>query len=261
MASTSQRALANLSWTEAAEVLRSHPVGLLPIGAIEAHGSHLPLDTDIIIARATADAAAGLLAQHNIPAVILPEIAYTVSFVGTSFPGTSPVVADAFLAYLKSLLLNLAGQGYRALVCCNAHLEPAHVETIQTVCDEVEQETGIPVRSPDQRQPDLATRLGEEFAAGSRHAGSYETSIVMAARPDAVRTDLLATLPPVWIDLPAQLRAGARTFLEAGSELGYFGDPARATAEEGLRHLETLAAFVLECLHDLRESGQASNSD
>lgn len=246
--------LSSMTWQEAGDLLKSRPVGLLPIGAIEAHGSHLPLDTDIIIARATARAAADLLATLSIPTLILPEIAYTVSFVGTSFPGTSPVGAEPFHTYLTSLLLNLSGHGYRAIVCCNAHLEPAHVETIQSVCRQVEHATGVPVRSPDQRRPDLAHRLGHEFAAGSRHAGAYETSIVLAACPDAVRTDLLPGLSPVWIDLPAKLRAGARTFLEAGSQLGYFGDPASATAEEGHRHLQALAEMVVECLQESETS-------
>ncbi len=255
MPAPEHRTLSSMSWLEAGEVLESRPVGLLPIGAIEAHGSHLPLDTDIIIARATAEAAADLLAKRSIPTLILPEVAYTVSFVGTSFPGTSPVDVEPFHAYVTSLLHNLTNQGYRAIVCCNAHLEPAHVETIQAVCRQVEQETGIPVRSPDQRQPELARRLGQEFAAGSRHAGSYETSIVLAARPDVVRTDLLHDLPPVWIDLPEQLRAGARTFLEAGSALGYFGDPASATPEEGHRHLATLAEMVVESLQESMSLG------
>jgi creatinine amidohydrolase len=59
---TGSIALAELTWQEAAEQLAQRPVGLLPIGAIEAHGPHLPLDTDLIIAGAMARRAAGRLA-------------------------------------------------------------------------------------------------------------------------------------------------------------------------------------------------------
>lgn len=52
------RELANLTWNEADELFRERPVGLLPVGAIEAHGPHLPLDTDVIIAREIAGRAA-----------------------------------------------------------------------------------------------------------------------------------------------------------------------------------------------------------
>lgn len=238
--------LASLTWPEAAHILSQRPVGLLPIGAVEAHGPHLPLDTDIIIANATADSAARKLDNQNIPSLVLPPISFTVSFAGTSFPGTSPVDADAFARYLTSLLTNFSTAGYCAIICCNSHLEPAHVNAVQAACAEAESVSGVPIRAPDQRHPRLAARLNAEFEAGARHAGSYETSIVMAARPDAVRTSELTSLPPVWIDLPARLREGAKTFLDAGATLGYYGNPSEATAAEGLRLLDVLSDMIVE---------------
>lgn len=236
--------LADLTWMQAAEILEQRPVGLLPIGATEAHGPHLPLDTDVIIAVATAENAAEKLNAAGIPAIILPPIAYSVSFVGTSFPGTTPVEAEQFERYLTSLLTQAARQGYQALICCNAHLEPEHVNRIQRACRTVEEATGLPVRSPDQREEHHAATLSEEFRRGARHAGCYETSIVLTAKPEAVDRATLATMPPVWIDLPARLREGARTFADAGAELGYFGDPAQATVEEGQAMLDALGAMI-----------------
>jgi len=240
--------LANLTWTEAEALLAQQPIGLLPIGAIEAHGPHLPLDSDVIIATATAERAATRLQEHRIPAVILPPIMYSVSFVGTSFPGTTPVEPDPFEQYLACVLTSHASQGYRAIVCCNAHLEPAHVERVTRATQTATQQSGIPVLFPDQRIEPYVSLLSEEFRAGARHAGGYETSIILAARPDAVRLDQMSTLDPVWIDLPAKLRAGARTFAEAGATLGYFGDPAKSTTEEGHRMLDALAETVMMVL-------------
>jgi len=237
--------LESMTWEEAQRALSSRPVGLLPVGAVEAHGPHLPLDSDVIIARATAVAAAGRLRELDVPAIVLPSLAYSISFVGTSFAGTSPVDPIAFESYLTSTLVHLADGGYRALVVCNAHLEPAHVERVQLACRAAESACGTPVRSPDQRSERFSSFLSAEFQAGSRHAGSYETSIVLAAQPESVRSELLPGLPPVWIDLPARLRAGARTFADAGASLGYFGDPARATPEEGQAMLRALAEMVV----------------
>lgn len=237
-----------MSWTEARDYLSRQPVGLLPIGAIEAHGPHLPLDTDVIIANATAERALSRLRAHDIPAIILPPIAYSVSFVGTSFPGTTPVDPDSFEHFLTSVLNQHARQGYRAIVCCNAHLEPAHVERVTRSSHSAGVQSGIPILFPDQRVEPYVELLSDEFRAGARHAGGYETSIVLAARPDAVRTDRMLTLDPVWIDLPAKLKAGARTFYDAGAVQGYFGDPASATAEEGHRMLDALAEIVMMAL-------------
>ncbi|MEX1158999.1 MAG: creatininase family protein [Thermomicrobiales bacterium] len=242
--------LSTLTWVETRERLSRRPVGLFPIGATEAHGPHLPLDTDVIIAQATAERAAMLLHKNGTTALVLPPIAYSVSFVGTSFAGTTPVDPDPFESYLTSVLYQHARQGYRAIVCCNAHLEPAHVERVTSACRVAAELSGAPILFPDQRVEPYFNLLSDEFRAGARHAGGYETSIVMAVRPDVVRMEALPGLEPVWIDLPAKLKAGARTFAEAGATLGYFGDPAHASAAEGHRMLDVLAEIVMMGLRD-----------
>ena len=108
--------------------------------------------------------------------------------------------------------------------------------------------TGKPVAFPDHRVPPYSLRLSAEFQAGMRHAGDYETSILLAARPDVVRAEFLSGLTPVMIDLPARLKAGARTFADAGGDLGYFGNPAAATATEGEKMLDALAGIMLDDL-------------
>lgn len=238
--------LSALTWVEARDILQLRPVGLLPIGAIEAHGPHLPLDTDAIIAQAMAATGGLAIRQSGIPALILPAVQYSVSFAGACFPGTMPVSSAALGAYLDDILRFHASQGYRAICICNAHLEPAHVEVVSRVATTATTHAGIPVIFPDQRQEPWASRLGDEFAAGSRHAGKYETSIVLAASPDSVRHTEMEELQPVWIDLPAALKAGARDFAEAGADQGYFGDPAAATEDHGLALLEILGEMIRE---------------
>jgi creatinine amidohydrolase len=242
--------LNDLTWVEAREALKGRPVGLLPIGAVEAHGPHLPLNTDVIIAEATARRATELLATCNVPSIIIPSISYSVSFAGTSFAGTTPVDSDVFEDYLSNVLLQTCRQGYRAIICCNAHLEPGHVDAVMAACNFAERSSGLPVRCPDQRAKQFAVRLGEEFQAGSRHAGAYETSIVLHARPEAVRMHELPGLEPVWIDLPARLRDGATTFVDAGAKHGYFGDPRSASAELGKYLVDQLGEIVFECFRN-----------
>lgn len=242
--------LSELTWTDAAGLLAQRPVGLLPVGAIEAHGPHLPLDTDVRIAHAMALRAAALFERDGVPALVLPAVGYGVSFVGTCFPGTSPVDREAFEAYLGSLLVHVCGQGYRAIGICNAHLEPEHVAAVQRAARAAYETTGVPIACPDVREARWADRLSEEFRRGARHAGSYETSLLLAIAPEFVRLAAMEDLPPVWVDLPARLREGATTFAEAGSPLGYFGDPARASREEGERLLERLAEIAREAVQE-----------
>lgn len=247
-----RRELASLTWMDVVEVIDADSILLLPIGAIEAHGPHLPLDTDVIIAQAAAASATHQFEAIGRDAWVAPPICYGVSFVGASFPGTVPVAGDPFQGYLEWVLRSLTAIAGSDVVVVNAHLEPAHFEAILGASESVGRETGRLVHCVDHRESRWAERLGAEFFGGSRHAGSYETSIVMHARPEAVRLEGLDAIEPVWIDLPARLREGARTFEEAGGTQAYFGDPAAATVDDGRRLVETLGEIIVESYLEAR---------
>ena len=247
--------LASLTWPEAEAALTAASVVLLPVGAIEAHGPHLPLDTAVVSATETARRAASLLAARGLPVLIAPPLAYGVSYVGACFPGTTPAPPEVVAGLVASVLIELARWGPRRLAVVNAHLEPAHVAALRDGVVRAQSASGAAIAFPDKREDRWAVTLSDEFRCGARHAGAYETSLLLAAAPAAVRRDLLPALLPVWIDLPARLRAGARTFVEAGGTGGYFGDPARATAEEGERLFAALAAMVVAAVDELDAPG------
>jgi creatinine amidohydrolase len=240
--------LAELTWPEATSALIDAVV-VLPIGAIEAHGPHLSLDTDVVIAVEMARRAGELLIARH-PVVLLPPLSYGVSYVGTCFTGTSPIPPASLSHAISEILVTALDSGAAAALITNAHLEPAHYEALAEAAERTVGMTQKPIALPDLREPHLASRLSEEFQAGMRHAGAYETSLMLAARPESVRQEMLPHLPPVLIDLPAALRAGARTFADAGGDLGYFGDPSRATAEEGERLFDVLAKIAVEALDE-----------
>jgi creatinine amidohydrolase len=97
----------------------------------------------------------------------------------------------------------------------------------------------------DQRRAPVVNQLGAEFAQGGGHAGGYETSLVLAARPDLVRDDQRRGLPPNPKDLAAELARGATRAREIGGERAYFGFPAAATPAEGERLLDVLATMIV----------------
>ncbi len=259
--------LADLTWPEAQAALQPDTVVLLPIGAIEAHGPHLPLDTDVVIAIEMARRGAGLLEDAGFATVIAPAIVYGTSFVGTCFPGTTPVQAETITHSVTSIISHIATWGPRRFCVVNAHLEPAHVNAIGDALHLIEVASRaernkilakVRVSFPDKRIEPWASLLSEEFRAGMRHAGAYETSLMIAAAPERVRKAMLRNLAPVQVDLPARLRAGAKTFAEAGGTNGYFGDPASATAAEGERLFDILAKMILTDVLSLDEPAYAS---
>lgn len=243
--------LGDLTWVEAEVVLAPETVVLLPVGAIEAHGPHLPLDTDVIIAKEAAQRAAVAIRGRGVQAIVAPPISYGVSHVGGSFPGTVPAPHAVVSELVESVISGLAQVGPRRFVVVNAHLEPAHVDAVRKGVERAAEVTGALIAFPDKREPRWAAMLSEEFRRGARHGGSYETSLILAAAPDRVRQGMLARLPAVDIDLPARLRAGARTFAEAGGVNAYFGNPAIATVEEGTRLFDALVAMIVTALEEL----------
>jgi creatinine amidohydrolase len=136
--------------------------------------------------------------------------------------------------------------GFTRVVVFTAHLEPDHIASLREVARRYQAETGEPLAFVDTTRRALAARLTPEFRSGSCHAGQYETSLVLAIRPDLVHMDVAATLPENAVPLAEHIRAGKRGFHECGMPQAYCGAPAAATADEGRAILATLATLVVE---------------
>lgn len=238
-------ALAARSTVEAAALLaRGDAVLILPVGSTEAHGPHLPLATDVVIAEAAADRAAARIAARGGVVAVLPTLAYAVcEFVG-EFAGTISVRADTVRRLIEDIAASVFAQGARTLVLANGHLEPEHGRMLKEVAAAITAGGAGRCLFPDQRRPPTVALLGEEFGQGGGHAGGFETSLVLAARPDLVDERARAALAPNRVDIAARMRDGARTASEAGGPEAWFGDPAGATAAEGERLLDVIAAMI-----------------
>jgi len=241
--------LAEMTWPEVAELAERTQVALVPTGATEAHGPHLPLETDVIIAQGSCRRAAERLAREGTECVIAPPFYYGVTNFGMPFAGTVTVPPKALQDLVRGVCRSLAAHGFKYIVFSNHHLEPAHFNAIKDAANQVAE---AHVAVPDVRDDRWAATLTEEFRAGARHAGSYETSLVLAERPELVKQDVMKELSPVWIDLPERIHNhGARTFKDAGSDWAYFGDPARASAEEGEKIFDALAQMIAITVREL----------
>ena len=252
------------TWTELSELglgrrsgtpHGSHVVAILPVGAIEAHGPHLPLVTDVIIAAAAAKAALPGLRRLGLHPTLLPPLAYTAAPFAAGFPGTISLRPSTVSALLADVAASLERQGAAALVVVNAHLDPAHLAAIGEVAGAPRPGDAspalprrMPVIHPDLTERRWALRLTREFRSGACHAGCYETSVVMAAAPELVREDTRRGLRENPASLSVAIGAGAATFEEAGVGEAYCGDPAAATREEGEETVDILGRIVVEAV-------------
>lgn len=243
--------LAEMTWTEVRGLDLDRAVAILPTGAVEAHGPHLPLATDGIIAGAMAEEGARRLASRDLVPLVLPGLDYTAAPFAAGFPGTLSIRPETLSALLIDIATALRRSGIPTLVIANAHLDPAHLGSIYSAVKHLRAETSLAVAFPDLTRKPWALRLGEEFLSGACHAGQYEGSVVMARRGDLVRDDVRAELAANPKSLSVAIRAGLETFEQAGGGMAYFGDPASATAKEGEETIEVLARIVEEATLDL----------
>jgi len=235
----------NQTWKEARDNLARGAVVILPIGSTEAHGPHLPLATDVIISEEMSLRAATKLNARSVETLVLPTIAYSVTDFSADFSGTISIRKETAVALIRDICVALYAQGARLVAIANSHLEPEHIASINQAIETVKQETGRTVAFPDNRRRRWAEKLSEEFRRGDCHAGSYETSLVMAARPELVREEIRKSLERVPISIAEKIKEGASTFIEAGGTEAYFGDPRSASREEGEAMYEALSDMVV----------------
>ncbi len=215
---------------------------LVPVGAIEPHGPHLPLDTDLIISRAAAVRAVATLRGLDIAAFVAPDACYGVTECASDFAGAVSVPAPAVIGYLHGVAEGWLRAGFGHVCLVNNHLEPAHDGAVRAAVATIPGGRAS-VASPLTKR--WARTLSEEFKRGACHAGEYETSIVLAASPADVREELLGTMPDVDISLSENLKKNVARFREMGMDRGYAGAPGRATQGHGETMLQRLAEMIV----------------
>ena len=191
----------------------------VPLGSLEQHGPHLPLNTDTRIAEAVA---AGLSARRAGVAVA-PPVAYGASGEHAAFPGTL-LVGHEVLAGLLVELVRSARGAFAGVVLVNTHGGNAEALSL------------LQARCAADGDDVLAWRAAT--AGGDAHAGRTETSLMLAIDPGAVRLELAEAgcTEPLGTLLPRLRTEGVRPV----SSNGVLGDPAGASADEGRALLDAL---------------------
>ena len=214
---------------------RDGAVHLLPLGSTEPHGPHAPIQTDTLISVGICRRAAERL-RGEVDVLVLPPVPYGITRYGADFPGAVSISEET----LRSLVTEICS-GLERVVLVNSHLEPEQVWTLRDI--------GLPLLDVTRRAN--AERLTDEFRSGAGHAGRYETSLVLADRPELVDRERMRTLEAKMIDMPAAIRSGQTSFFAMGMDQAYAGAPAEATAEEGEQTFAALADMLVELIREV----------
>ncbi len=169
----------NLTWIELKSyVERGEDPLILPIGSVESHGAHLPIDTDTLIASFVADT----LAERN-GWISLPPITYSIAVPVR--PGNVWIPPHVFSEYLKHVLKHFASFGQKRFVVVLGHGGPEMKKAVREACTSLCRDLGISIAVFHVLR--VLEELGIVDQSRDRHAGFWETSIVMAIDRSLVR--------------------------------------------------------------------------
>ena len=238
--------LSELSWPEVKSLGEAGAWVLLPMGSTEAHGPHLPLCTDTLLSEQVAEQAAQKLSdEHQIDVIVGPSMPFGVTDFAAPFAGTISLREETLRGVIDDVVASLAKHGLKRICLINNHLEPGQLKVLTQAAEQWTERGDVTVIFANNCTKRWARTLTDEFKSGACHAGQYETSLVLAARPDLVKQDVARDLTANPTSLSWAIRDGAKDFVEAGGPNAYFGYPEAGTVEEGHESYALLVEMVV----------------
>ena len=227
------------TWQEAEAFLKRFPAAILPLGATEQHGPHLPQSTDTLIAGAVCRRVA-----ERVGGYLLPVLPITYSRVWHNVPGTPWIQVGTFIALVKDIVRSLERSGVRAMLIITGH--SANQQPLKYAVREMKDEGSrmailygglMGVEGP---LGEMESRLWR--GAYELHAEELETSLVLAIAPELVRMERAVA------DYPEMPDDFGHTADAMGDVMrsGVFGDATKASREKGDRWLARIVDRTAE---------------
>ena len=229
-----------LTWPEINDAVELGKVCVLPCGAVEQHGPHLPLDVDLIC---PTEIARGAGRQVPDKLLVLPTVCYGYTGHVMDFPGTINNDFEHFMHHVLDITKSLAYHGFKKIVLLNGH--GSNMPNLDLVARRTNLETDaecVPVCWWQLLTVDrefLPRWRQSKFPGGCSHACELETSLYLYLDGDNVRTDLIKSgtisfnnedSPFNWVDLFCAGPATVISWTSSYSETGVLGDAELATA-------------------------------
>jgi creatinine amidohydrolase len=219
---------------------------ILPCGALEQHGPHLPLGTDVLHPVAVANAVA-----ERAPVWAAPPLWYGVCKSTFEHPGTVGVRLATLQATVRDLVTGFYRQGMRHIVVFSGHAGGTHMAALVDAGDELVREL-----------PELALAVlsvldlgktawkGIQQVPEDSHAGEVETSIVQHLHPDLVQ----GTAPEEYPSFPAHILTRNK---RRHWPCGVWGDPGAASPEKGRALFEASVSGMIDLIENLKQTAES----
>lgn len=246
--------LTEMTGVEVETALRTTRKILIPVGATEHHGAHLPLGTDSMEAREICRRAARTLEAMGCPIVLGPVIPFGTSSFHMAFPGTVSLTSGTMTRLLHEVCMSLYKGGFRDFIFVHGH--DGNLPSMMVAAQEIVDAT------PDARSVVLnwLTPLSKVYATiqrstkGEGHGGEGETSRIMVTHPELVHPERQVAHhldPSVMrkVQGPEHIKTGGGIFYATRSyrdhtPYGHIGDPAMAAAETGEKAYKVIVDWI-----------------
>lgn len=250
--------LSYLTQVDAENAINNGKLVIVPTGATEAHGPHMPLDTDTHQAEHIA-----IELSKRIDAVVAPPLSYAISKTFENFPGTISLAIPTYQQVLYEVGSALIKQGFKHLLLLNGNRPngTSNDAVARRLVDDLDCDHEFKVTAVNYWEPgaNAVHAIRSSRIGGMGHGGEFETSFQLATRPELVNMENLTGVeaPLVGWDLVAPMvpvRTYSRRPRPESGHPAIFGDPSSANAEAGKHFIEAVVDGLVDMMNSLQGS-------
>lgn len=242
-----------MTWPEIEAHLEVVDTAILPCGAIEQHGPHLPVDIDYYDAVYLANRVAEACSDPK--PLVLPPIPFGVSYHHQSFKGTISVTNDALSKFVYDIGMSLAKNGIKKLIILNGHGDNAPTLSYAAQMINRDAHIFVCVDTGETSDVDLDNLIDTH---NDVHAGEIETSTTLAIRPEVVQMDKAVNetlkFGSSYLDYSSERGVSWYVRTDKISDSGVMGDATKATAEKGKKMWDIMTTHLVKFVEEIKKS-------
>ncbi|MCJ7468484.1 MAG: creatininase family protein [Maribacter sp.] len=243
----------HFTWPEIEAYLKTVDTVILPCGAIEQHGPHLPVDVDYFDAKYMAFKVAEGCEEPK--PLVLPPIPFGVSYHHDDFKGTLSVTNDALSRFVYDIGMSLAKNGIKKIVILNGHGDNAPTLSYAAQMINRDAKIFVCVDTGETSDIDLLNLIDTPNDA---HAGEIETSTTLALRPDMVQMDKAENetlkFGSKFLDFDNERSVNWYVQTHKISESGIMGNATKATKEKGEKMWEIMIHNMVRFVESIKNT-------
>ena len=256
--------LAHMNYDDVAAAISDERLVIVPTGATESHGPHMPCDTDTHQAEYMA-----IELAKRVGGVVAPSVPYAISKTFEHFPGTISLSIPTYQQMLYEIGSALVKQGFKNILLLNGNRPngTSNDAVARRLIDDLD-DHDITVTAVSYWEPGAAAvhALRTSEVGGMGHGGEFETSFQLATRPDLVKMDRLEGVyaPLVGWDLVAPVEP-SRTYRKRptpqSNHASIFGDPHKASGQSGQAFIDASVNALVDMMENLQPSYEERKGD